>query len=99
MSRWQALADEAARWRDAGRVAEIWWRDDDAVDVGEPLDRLLAIARDTSMPLARAVVPAGATEALAGRLDLEPGVDVLQHGYAHAKHALRRPNSACSVPP
>ena len=88
MSRWQALVDEVARWRDAGRIAEIWWRDDDAVDVGESLDRLLAIARDTALPLALAVVPARATEALARRLALEPGIDVLQHGYAHANHAL-----------
>ena len=77
MSSWQALADEAARWRDAGRPAELWWRDDDAVDAGPSLDRLLAIVRDTQTPLALAVVPAHATSALAARLADEPGVDVL----------------------
>ena len=30
MTSWQALSDEAARWRDAGRTADLWWRDDDA---------------------------------------------------------------------
>ena len=88
MSRWQALADEDARWGEAGRTATLWWRDDDAVDVGEPLDRLLAIARDTATPLALAVVPARATAALASRLAGEPHVDVLQHGYAHTNHAV-----------
>jgi hypothetical protein len=87
MNGWQALADEAAQWRDAGRIAEIWWRDDDAVDAGQSLDRLLGIARDTATPLGLAVVPARATAALASRLAGEPGIDVLQHGYAHANHA------------
>jgi len=88
MSSWQALADEAARWGDAGRTAELWWRDDDAVDSGPALDRLLAIVGDTQTPLALAVVPAQATSALAARLADEPGVDVLQHGYAHSNHAV-----------
>lgn len=88
MSNWQALADEAARWRDAGRTAELWWRDDDAIDAGPSLDRLLAIVRDTGTPLALAVVPAQATSALATRLADEPDVDVLQHGYAHTNHAV-----------
>ncbi|TAJ31759.1 MAG: hypothetical protein EPO67_13135, partial [Reyranella sp.] len=88
MTGWQALADEAARWRDAGRTAELWWRDDDAVDVTPALDRLLAIHRDTGAPLALAVVPAKSTVALAAQLADLPGIDVLQHGYAHANHAV-----------
>ena len=87
MTSWQALADEAARWRDAGRTADLWWRDDDAADVDPALDRLLVLQRDTSAPLALAVVPARATAALAQRLAGEPGIDVLQHGYAHLNHA------------
>ncbi len=87
MTSWQALSDEAARWRDAGRTADLWWRDDDAADVDPALDRLLVLQRDTSAPLALAVVPARATAALAQRLAGEPGIDVLQHGYAHLNHA------------
>ena len=68
MSTWQDLADEAARWQEAGRTADLWWRDDDAADAGPELDRLLAIQRDTGAPLALAVVPARATPALADRL-------------------------------
>jgi peptidoglycan/xylan/chitin deacetylase (PgdA/CDA1 family) len=88
MSAWQLLADEAARWVEAGRVAEIWWRDDDAADDGPALQRLLAVHRRTGVPLALAVVPAQATEALAARLADVPGIDLLQHGYAHANHAV-----------
>ena len=47
MSTWTDLSDEAARWSQDGRMADLWWRDDDAADVGPALERLLAIHRDT----------------------------------------------------
>jgi hypothetical protein len=87
MIAWQAFDEEIARWRAAGRPAELWWRDDDAADTGVAVDRLLAIQHETGAPLALAVVPAKATEGLSARLAVEAGVDVLQHGYAHANHA------------
>jgi hypothetical protein len=87
MSGWTALDQELAHWRDAGREAMLWWRDDDAVDVTPALERLIALQHETAAPLSLAVVPAHATEALAGRLAGEPAVDVLQHGYAHVNHA------------
>ncbi len=87
MSRWPAFDLELEQWRAAGRTAELWWRDDDVADMGPELDRLLALHRETGIPLALAVVPAHATAALAERLAAEPGVDVLQHGYAHVNHA------------
>ncbi len=87
MSAWATLDAEVARWRDAGREIELWWRDDDAVDATPALERLLEVQRRTDAPLALAVVPAEATEALAARLATAPGVDVLQHGYAHVNHA------------
>ncbi len=87
MTTWQTFDDEVARWREAGRVVELWWRDDDAVDATPALDRLLSVQRRTETPLALAVVPSRATPALAERLASEPGVDLLQHGYAHVNHA------------
>ena len=87
MSTWQDLEDEAASWQEAGRRAALWWRDDDAADAGPALDRLLALHRESGVPLALAVVPALATRTLADRLAGEAGVDLLQHGYAHANHA------------
>ncbi len=87
MSTWQALGEEAARWQEAGRTAQLWWRDDDAADSRAAMDRLLELHRATRVPLALAVVPAHATPALADRLAAETGVDLLQHGYAHLNHA------------
>ncbi len=87
MTSWAAFDEEIARWRDLGHSAELWWRDDDAIDATPELDRLLKIQKDSGAPLALAVVPASATEALATRLAHEAGVDVLQHGYAHTNHA------------
>jgi hypothetical protein len=88
MTSWQALDEEAARWCDCGRTADLWWRDDDAVDHTAPLDQLLALQREASVPLALAVVPAHATPSLARCLDGLPLVDVLQHGYAHKNYAV-----------
>jgi hypothetical protein len=87
MNAWQAFDDEIARWRDAGRPAELWWRDDDAADASAALDKLLAIQREVETPLALAVVPASAPPALAQRLGEVTDIDVLQHGYAHVNHA------------
>jgi len=88
MSNWSLLDDELARWRDAGRVAELWWRDDDAAQETPALDRLLALQHDSFVPLALAVVPANATAGLAQRLAAAPGVSILQHGYGHVNHAI-----------
>ena len=44
MSCWQALEDELARWRDAGRCAEMWWRDDDGDLVDVLVDALEFLA-------------------------------------------------------
>jgi hypothetical protein len=84
---WAGLAAELDRWQRAGRVARLWWRDDDAGPGGPALDQLLALAARTGVPLALAVVPAwldppgAATIAAAS-----PGVVVLQHGFAHVNH-------------
>lgn len=84
---WQSLRDELQRWRDDGLAATFWWRDDDACDTTPQLERLLATATDLGVTPALAVIPAGATPALAQRLHDAPWVDVLQHGYAHLNHA------------
>ena len=82
---WAPLEAELDAWGDAGRVARFWWRDDDAATVTRPLDRLLDLAGDT--PLALAVIPEAATDALADRLRTADTVTVLQHGIAHINHA------------
>ena len=82
---WASLDAELQAWADAGLTARFWWRDDDATRPSAPLDRLLALAGPA--PLALAVIPETATEALAHRLVESETVTVLQHGIAHANHA------------
>jgi len=82
---WAAFARELDAWAAAGRVATLWWRDDDAGDTAPALDGLLALAGRHGVPVGLAVIPARATEALGGRLATEPlTVAVLQHGWIHA---------------
>lgn len=86
MSAWDRLSEELDAWEAAGRIAEFWWRDDDAIDVTPALDRLLSLRRDLDIPLALAVIPATARPALAATVGGVDGVDVFQHGYAHINH-------------
>ncbi len=84
---WPGLGEELEHWGEAGRVATLWWRDDDAAVASPQLDRLLAVAHD--VPIAVAVIPALADGGLAARLvrATGPAVDVLQHGWQHTDHA------------
>jgi hypothetical protein len=84
---WAALRDELDRWAAADRVATFWWRDDDATEPTPALERLLAATASKAIPLALAVIPAGATQALADRLASAPAVTVLQHGWDHRNRA------------
>ncbi|HVC50841.1 MAG TPA: polysaccharide deacetylase family protein [Stellaceae bacterium] len=83
---WSDLADELDRWEEAGRVATLWWRDDDAVAMTPSLARLVALAG--AVPLALAVIPADADGQLAAALRPLANVAVLQHGWRHANHAV-----------
>ncbi len=82
---WPDLAVELDRWEEAGRIARLWWRDDDAVAPTPQLDRLLRLAG--AIPLALAVIPADAAPGLAAALVAFPQVAVLQHGWCHANRA------------
>jgi hypothetical protein len=88
---WPDLVDELDRWHEAGREATLWWRDDDAVAPTPQLRRLEAIAR--RIPIALAVIPGAAQEALANwvadstRSVPRPHLVVLQHGWLHLNNA------------
>jgi peptidoglycan/xylan/chitin deacetylase (PgdA/CDA1 family) len=84
---WQPLRDELAHWLAAGRVADLWLRDDDAIAPTTALDRLLALTAVHAVPATLAVIPARAEQALAGRLSSAPNVAVAVHGWAHENHA------------
>lgn len=82
---WRALDEELARWRDAGRSVEFWWRDDDAGAADAALARLLALAARSAVPLALAVIPARADPGMFEGLG--SAVSVLQHGADHHNRA------------
>jgi hypothetical protein len=82
---WPDLVAELDRWGEAGRVASLWWRDDDAVAPAPELNSLLRLAGEA--PLSLAVIPAGLDPDLPGFLQAMPRVAVLQHGWRHANHA------------
>jgi len=72
---------EVRRWRQAGRKARLWWRDDDAARGSAALDRLLQVSRATAVPVTLAVVPAGDLTGLGRRIARTPLVSVSQHGF------------------
>ena len=84
MTGWDDLQRELERWAALGRTATLWWRDDDATAPSAGLDRALALAAATGVPLALAVVPAHNRLTAA---DLAGPVTPVQHGYAHLDHA------------
>jgi peptidoglycan/xylan/chitin deacetylase (PgdA/CDA1 family) len=86
-TKWLPLMTELARWEEAGRTAEFWLRDDDAVEPTEPLDRLLGLTEKFGVPAALAVIPAFTGEALASRLAAASQVTVAVHGWSHENHA------------
>jgi hypothetical protein len=87
MSGPDALDRELDAWAAAGRVAEAWWRDDDATAPTPALARLLEARRAAGVPVALAVIPARARPELAALLAREEGVVAWQHGWDHMNHA------------
>ena len=62
---WGDLTRELDFWSEEARVAQFWWRDDDAAEPLPALARLLDLAASFELELGLAVVPQWATEALA----------------------------------
>lgn len=83
----EPLYRELERWQDAGRVARLWLRDDDAIEPTAALEHLLSETKRYGIPVTLAVIPALTGEALATRLADEAHVSVAVHGWAHHNHA------------
>jgi len=84
-SPWQAFEAELSRWQAAGRVAEFWWRDDDATARAPARERLFTLSAKRGIPLALAIIPARAESTLFE--GLPETVDLLQHGCDHRNRA------------
>lgn len=92
MTGWDALANELDLWQEAGKTADFWWRDDDAVAPTAALERLLNLSRSHSASIGLAVIPELCEADLAAVLrnaarDNAAEIAVLQHGIAHENTA------------
>ena len=87
MAGWSDLDGELERWSQAGLVATMWWRDDDAADLTPEIERLLGLAAAYRIPLHLAAIPRDLTDALAAAMEGVGEARILQHGYAHVDHA------------
>lgn len=81
---WRDFDAELARWTAAGRVAEFWWRDDDATAPAAALDRLAALGVRHGIPLTLAVIPQASVAAL---FEAPDHIDFIQHGTDHHNRA------------
>lgn len=84
---WTPLDRELERWRAGGLTLPLWWRDDDAVATGPALDRLTVLAEAHDLPVHLAVIPARASNALAGHVRGTTHLQPVVHGWAHRNHA------------
>lgn len=81
------LMDLLNRAADEGKQHTFWLRDDDAIEPSDRLETLLALTDQARVPLTLASVPAGATTALAQRIEAAPHVSIAVHGWRHVNHA------------
>jgi len=83
---WLDLRRELDQWREEGRTATLWWRDDDAMARSAALDRLLELSGRRRIPVALAVIPDGVDMRLPAALG-GTSARVLQHGCRHVNRA------------
>ena len=87
MADWAPLISALDAWQTEGLVARFWLRDDDAVEPRPALSRLMELGRRHRVPLALAVIPAHAVEALPRFLAGYSEAAVALHGWSHENHA------------
>jgi hypothetical protein len=84
---WRPVFEALDMWHAANLKAPLWLRDDDSVKPTASLDRLIELTALHEIPLALAVVPANAGQALAQDLRTATHVTAIVHGWAHRNHA------------
>lgn len=91
---WTPLDRELDRWASAGLCLPLWWRDDDAVAPTPALKHLNDLAEKHGLPVHLAVIPDGATRALADYMRTTPHLIPVVHGWAHVNHAAEGAKNA-----
>jgi hypothetical protein len=90
---WRDLRSELDQWAHEGRVATLWWRDDDAVGATAALRRALDLAQRFQIDIHLSVIPGRVSIDLDEAFHSGARISLLQHGFAHADGELhwRRP--------
>lgn len=84
---WRTVEAELDRAQAEQRTVRFWLRDDDAVAVTRPLERLRDLCVSAGMPVLLAVIPAAAEADLGPWIVINPSFVPCQHGYSHTNHA------------
>ena len=84
---WKPLRDEFALWRSDGLHLPFWWRDDDAIEPTDALQKLSDLANASGIPVHLAVIPRYATDALGQIVRQTTDLIPVVHGWAHENHA------------
>jgi len=84
-ARTDALRLELDAWSQAGLIARIWWRDDDAAEATPALHRLLALATRVDATVALGAIPERLDRSVAD-LATPAGCPIWQHGWGHHFH-------------
>lgn len=77
------MGPELALWARAGHTPVLWWRDDDARDPSDPLERLLDLSRRHAAPLTLATIAGPGLTPLVRRIEIQPDVEIAVHGFQH----------------
>ncbi len=82
----QQLVQHLDWFAERGLTVSFWWRDDDATVPSIELEKTLGLSERFSVPLALAVIPNFASNALADLLKTTSQTCVLQHGWQHKNY-------------
>ncbi|MEE2945315.1 MAG: polysaccharide deacetylase family protein [Pseudomonadota bacterium] len=83
---WTPVRQELARWHNEELTLPVWWRDDDAIEPTQQLEKLLELSAETGVPVHLAIIPREATKALAERIIGDANVVPVVHGWSHTNY-------------
>lgn len=84
---WSPLKRELEEWQTQGLTLPLWWRDDDATSVTEPLGQLEAASRRHDLPVHLAIIPKDVAPSLVDTIATTDCLLPIVHGWAHENHA------------
>jgi peptidoglycan/xylan/chitin deacetylase (PgdA/CDA1 family) len=81
------LLETLNEYAEQGRIANLWLRDDDAIEPTPALERLTSLSQRYEVPVTLAVIPAFTGKPLAETLDGFSTIEVAVHGWSHRSYA------------